>query len=123
MGGLVARLWRTDVSLVFRNCTSTRRPKCNHNSPWKLRLILACRKEALYNRNLQGPRLTNQRKIIDVLVKQRAQIINTRDAKGLTPLHIAVRSGNAQVVKKLVDLGADVGVVKAKKRVPLNWNS
>ena len=56
-------------------------------------------------------------------MKQGAQITNTRDAKGLTPLHIAVRSGNAQVVKKLVDLGANAGVVKAIKRVPLNWNS
>ena len=58
---------------------------------------------------------TNQRKIIDLLVKHGAKIINMRDAKGLTPLHIAVRSGNAQAVKKLVDLGADVGVVKVDK--------
>ena len=58
----------------------------------------------------------NQRKIIDLLVKHGAQIINMIDAKGLTPLHIAIRSGNAQAVKRLVDLGADVGVVKADKR-------
>ena len=59
---------------------------------------------------------TNQRTIIDLLVKHGAQIINMRDAKGLTPLHIAVRSGNAQAVKRLVDLGADVGVVKADEK-------
>ena len=56
-------------------------------------------------------------------MKQGAQIINKRDAKGLTPLHIAVGSGDVQVVKKFVDLGADVGVVKAIKRMPLKWNS
>ena len=50
--------------------------------------------------------------IIDLLVKYGVQNINTRDAKGLTPLQIAVRHGNAQAVKKLVDLGADVSVVK-----------
>ena len=59
---------------------------------------------------------TNQRKIIDLLVKHGAQIINMSDAEGLTPLHIAVRSRNAQAVKQLVDLGADVDVVKANKK-------
>ena len=49
-------------------------------------------------------------------MKHGAQIINMSDGKGLTPLHIAVRSGNAQAVKRIVDLGADVGVVKADKR-------
>ena len=58
----------------------------------------------------------NQRKIFDTLVKHKAQIINTCDAKGLTPLHTAVRSGNAQAVKKLVDLGADISVVKTDKK-------
>ena len=58
----------------------------------------------------------NQRKIIGLLVKHGAQTINMRDAKGLTPLHIAVRCGNAQAVKKLVDLGADVSLVKADKK-------
>ena len=58
----------------------------------------------------------NQRKIFDTLVKHKAQIINTCDAKGLTPLHTAVRSGNVQAVKKLVDLGADISVVKTDKK-------
>ena len=58
----------------------------------------------------------NQRKILDTLVKHEAQNINTCDAKGLTPLHTAVRSGNAQAVKKLVDLGADISVVKTDKK-------
>ena len=47
-------------------------------------------------------------KIIDLLVKYGVQNINIHDAKGLTPLQLAVRHGNSQAVKKLVDLGADV---------------
>ena len=54
-------------------------------------------------------------KIVDLLVKQGLQNINICDAKGLTPLHLAVRCGNAQAVKKLIELGADVSVIKANK--------
>ena len=53
--------------------------------------------------------------IIDLLVKYGVQNINIRDAEGLTPLQMAVRHGNAQAVKRLVDLGADVSVFKADK--------
>ena len=53
--------------------------------------------------------------IIDLLVQYGVQKIDSRDAKGLTPLQMAVRSGNAQAVKRLVDLGANVSVVKADK--------
>ena len=52
-------------------------------------------------------------KIIDLLVKYGVQNINIHDAEGLTPLQLAVRHGNSQAVKKLVDLGADVSVVTA----------
>ena len=38
------------------------------------------------------------------------------DVEGRTPLQMAVRCGNAQAVKKLVDLGADVSLVKADKK-------
>ena len=51
--------------------------------------------------------------IIDLLMKYGVQNIDVCDAEGLTPLQMAVRRGNAQAVKKLLDLGADVNVVKA----------
>ena len=53
------------------------------------------------------------REIINLLVEYGVQNINIRDAEGLTPLQIAVRRGNAEAVKMLVDLGSDVSVVKA----------
>ena len=52
-------------------------------------------------------------KIIDLLVKYGAQNIDIRDAEYRTPFQMAVRCGNAQAVKKLVDHGANVSVVKA----------
>ena len=51
-------------------------------------------------------------KIIDLLVKFGEQNINIRNANGLTPLQMAVEHRNAQAVKMLVDLGADVSVVE-----------
>ena len=55
-------------------------------------------------------------KIIDLLVKYGAQNIDIRDAECRTPFQMAVRCGNAQDVKKLVDLGADFSVVKADEK-------
>ena len=54
--------------------------------------------------------------IIDLLVKYGVQNLNIHDAEGLTPLQLAVRHGNSQAVKKLVDLGADVSVVTADEK-------
>ena len=54
-------------------------------------------------------------KIINLLVNYGPQTINICDTEGLTPLQMAERRGNAQAVKMLVDLGADVSVVKANK--------
>ena len=55
-------------------------------------------------------------KIIDLLLQYGVQNIDIRDVEGRTPLQMAVRCGNAQAVKKLVDLGADVSLVKADKK-------
>ena len=55
-------------------------------------------------------------KIIDLLLKYGVQNINIHDAEGLSPLQLAVRHGNSQAVKKLVDLGADISVVAADKK-------
>ena len=61
-------------------------------------------------------RYRREGKVIDYLVKCGVQDINIRDAKGCSPLQIAVRCSNAQAVKKLVDLGADVSVVQTDKK-------
>ena len=55
-------------------------------------------------------------KIIDLLLQYGVQNIDIRDVEGRTPLQMAVRCGNAQAVKKLVDLGADVSVVIADEK-------
>ena len=54
--------------------------------------------------------------IIDLLLQYGVQNIDIRDVEGRTPLQMAVRCGNAQAVKKLVDLGADVSLVKTDKK-------
>ena len=48
--------------------------------------------------------------IIDLLVKSGADV-NAQDAEGFTPLHMAAIHGNLKIVKKLVDLDADVNIV------------
>ena len=52
----------------------------------------------------------NEPEIIDLLVKSGANV-NAQDAEGFTPLHMAAIHGNLKVVKKLVDLEADLNIV------------
>ena len=52
----------------------------------------------------------NEPEIIDLLVKSGANV-NAHDAEGFTPLHMAAIHGNLKIVKKLVDLEADVNIV------------
>ena len=52
----------------------------------------------------------NEPEIIDLLVKSGANV-NAQDAEGFTPLHMATIHGNLKIVKKLVDLDADVHIV------------
>ena len=52
----------------------------------------------------------NDPEIIDLLVKSGANV-NAQDAEGFTPLHMAAIHGNLKIVKKLVDLDADVNIV------------
>ena len=51
----------------------------------------------------------NEPEIIDLLVKSGANV-NAQDAEGFTPLHMAAIHGNLKIVKKLVDLEADVNI-------------
>ena len=48
--------------------------------------------------------------IMDLLVKSGADV-NAQDAEGFTPLHMAAIHGNLKIVKKLVDLDADVNII------------
>ena len=48
--------------------------------------------------------------IIDLLVKSGANV-SAQDAEGFTPLHLAAIHGNLKIVKKLVDLEADVSII------------
>ena len=52
----------------------------------------------------------NEPEIINLLVKSGANV-NAQDAEGFTPLHMAAIHGNLKIVKKLVDLDADVNIV------------
>ena len=52
----------------------------------------------------------NEPEIIDLLVKS-GENVNAQDAEGFTPLHLAAIHGNLKIVKKLVDLEADVNIV------------
>ena len=53
---------------------------------------------------------SNEPEIIDLLVKSGANV-NALDAEGFTPLHMAAIHGNLKIVKKLVDLDADVNII------------
>ena len=50
--------------------------------------------------------------VIDLLVKSGADV-NAQAADGFTPLHIAAIYGNFRIVRKLVDLDADVNIITA----------
>ena len=54
--------------------------------------------------------IINEPEIVDLLVMYGANV-NAQDAEGFTPLHMAAIHGNLKIVKKLVDLEADVNIV------------
>ena len=57
----------------------------------------------------------NEPEIIDLLVKYGANV-NAQDAEGFTPLHMAAIHGNLKIVKKLVDLEADVNIITTDRK-------
>jgi ankyrin repeat protein len=56
--------------------------------------------------------------MIEALIRAGA-VLETRDRNGETPLHIAVRSGDANNVKVLVDQGASINVKNYEGVTPL----
>ena len=57
----------------------------------------------------------NKPEIVDLLVMYGANV-NAQDAAGFTPLHMVAIHGNLKIVKKLVDLEADVNIVTTDGR-------
>ncbi|EFA74577.1 hypothetical protein PPL_11545 [Heterostelium album PN500] len=58
--------------------------------------------------------------IIDSLIKKYPQLLATRDANEMTPLHIACAYGNTAYARQLIKLGADVNAVAAGGCTPLH---
>lgn len=56
--------------------------------------------------------------IVRILLQWETSMVNQTNKKGWTPLHIAARSGNREIVQMLVDSGADVNAVDPLLRVP-----
>ncbi|KAL9961602.1 hypothetical protein ACROYT_G030573 [Oculina patagonica] len=84
------------------------------NPPERVRQEIDNKERALY-KELQGNTLlhltseNNDTELMELLVKHGADV-NSRDAEGFTPLHVAVIRGKIKVVKKLVELKADVNL-------------
>lgn len=49
--------------------------------------------------------------IIDLLSTADPGLVNARDSSGATPLHEAVKGGNLNILKRLIQLGADFRAV------------
>ncbi|KAF2226723.1 ankyrin repeat-containing domain protein [Elsinoe ampelina] len=76
-----------------------------------LHLAARCRQA-----NALGTLLEHQRK---VMPSRFAELVNSRDCTGRTPLHHACRSGRVESVTLLLDEGADITARDCKGRTPL----
>lgn len=57
---------------------------------------------------------------VKIQIEQNPELVNARDKDGRTPLHCACRGVHLEVVRFLVDKGADVNVEDSNKIVPLH---
>jgi ankyrin repeat protein len=57
---------------------------------------------------------------VKALIERNPQLVNAKDENGRTPLHLACRGVHVEVVKYLVDKGADVNAGDSSKTVPLH---
>jgi prolyl 4-hydroxylase len=58
---------------------------------------------------------------VQAILRADPDAINTADKNGWQPLHEAVRGGHTNLVKYLVDMGADMGAVTNGGGTPLWW--
>lgn len=54
------------------------------------------------------------------LIEKNPQLVNTKDASGYTPLHIALNSSNSEMAKFLIDAGSDVNSKSNANETPLH---
>lgn len=58
---------------------------------------------------------------VQAILHENPDAINTADKNGWQPLHEAVRGGHTNLVKFLVDMGADMGAMTNGGGTPLWW--
>lgn len=61
--------------------------------------------------NLQLAAFHGHVRVINLLIASNANLLNARDSSGSSPLHEAVKHGNLNAVKCIIQLGADVSLV------------
>ena len=57
---------------------------------------------------------------VKALIEKTPQVVDSRDSRGMTPLHYAATGGNADLVSFLVDKGAKLEVQNAQWKTPLH---
>lgn len=60
---------------------------------------------------------------VQALISEKPDLVNSADDKGSTPLHLASSQGHLEVVKFLVDKGADIEAVNGRGFTPLQLAS
>ncbi|KAI4504077.1 hypothetical protein M0802_000548 [Mischocyttarus mexicanus] len=90
---------------------------CRYGDVNALRLFLDYAPESIVLRSNNGrstfhiAAFNGHEKIIDLLSTADPGLVNARDSSGATPLHEAVKSGNLNLLKCLIRLGADFRAV------------
>jgi hypothetical protein len=60
-------------------------------------------------------------RLVELLKNENTEILHAKDMNGWQAIHEAVRSGRLEVVKYLVDMGADIGAKTSNGGTPLWW--
>ena len=64
---------------------------------------------------------SGQLEVVEKLLAQSTNLLHARDANDWQPIHEAARSGHTDVLKYLVDMGADFGARTSNGGTPLFW--